>query len=334
MTAVRTTGRIAGAAALVWLPAGVLLTTWAAWSGRLPGRIATHWGASGRPDGFTGTTAFWASLLVVATVAALAGVAALWPGRRTTDRPAPTPAGAAAPRPGRRTTDRWALTAAGAVAGGAAGIWLTTATAALAGGTAEARLGWRFLWFLAGPAWGAVVWAVAGRTGDAGGAGAAATVTEPMALRPGERAGFTATLRLPMVLGVTAAAAVLVAPLAVTVAPALWPVLAVPVLGGLMLGQVRVTADRRGLRLTAGVLGVPVRRIPLADIVAATAAHIEPMTWGGWGYQVLPGRSALVLRAGPGLVLDLRDGRRFAVTLDDPRTPAALLTALRERTGR
>ena len=34
---------------------------------------------------------------------------------------------------------------------------------------------------------------------------------------------------------------------------------------------------------------------------------------------------------GPGLVLDLTDGRRFAVTVADPRTPAALLNALRHR---
>jgi hypothetical protein len=30
-------------------------------------------------------------------------------------------------------------------------------------------------------------------------------------------------------------------------------------------------------------------------------------------------------------VLHLADGRRFAVTLDDPETPAALLNALRAR---
>ena len=145
---------------------------------------------------------------------------------------------------------------------------------------------------------------------------------------PGERAVFATTLRSSLILGVTAAAAVLVAVLAATVAPPLWPLMAVPVLSGLLLGEVRVTADRRGVRLTAGLFGVPVRRIPLADITAARAGHIDPVAWGGWGYRVMPGRSALVLRAGPGLVLELRDGRRFAVTMDDPQTAAALLTAL------
>ena len=43
---------------------------------------------------------------------------------------------------------------------------------------------------------------------------------------------------------------------------------------------------------------------------------------------MLPGRSALVLRGGPGMVVDLVDGRRFAVTLDDPAEPVAILNAL------
>lgn len=49
----------------------------------------------------------------------------------------------------------------------------------------------------------------------------------------------------------------------------------------------------------------------------------------GWlGYRVAPGRSALVLHAGPGLVIERRNGNLFAVTLTDPETPAGLLTAL------
>jgi hypothetical protein len=46
---------------------------------------------------------------------------------------------------------------------------------------------------------------------------------------------------------------------------------------------------------------------------------------------VLPGRSAVVLHSGPAIVLELADGRRFAVTVDDPETPVALLDALRVR---
>ena len=38
-------------------------------------------------------------------------------------------------------------------------------------------------------------------------------------------------------------------------------------------------------------------------------------------------RAAVVLRAGPGLRLDLHDGKTFAITIDNPETPAQLLNA-------
>ena len=43
------------------------------------------------------------------------------------------------------------------------------------------------------------------------------------------------------------------------------------------------------------------------------------MEWGGWGYRWIPWAkaSAAVIRRGPGIALVLRDGRRFAVTVDD-----------------
>ena len=60
------------------------------------------------------------------------------------------------------------------------------------------------------------------------------------------------------------------------------------------------------------------------------------MEWGGWGYRgslALVKKAAIVLRAGPGLRLDLLNGRTFVVTIDDPQTPAALLSAETERLG-
>lgn len=94
--------------------------------------------------------------------------------------------------------------------------------------------------------------------------------------------------------------------------------------------SIRCTADVRGLRVC--LLGrVPIKRIRLDQMASVSAESIDPMQWGGWGYRVMPGRSALVLRSGPGLVVQMTDGRRFAVTLPDPDTPAALLNALRAR---
>ncbi|WP_328471617.1 DUF1648 domain-containing protein [Actinoplanes sp. NBC_00393] len=223
---------------------------------------------------------------------------------------------------------RFMLIAAGAVSGAAAGMWVATATATLAD-PGDPRLGWRLLYFGVGLAWGLVVRAAAGKSSRP--VLPVAPAVDPLDLGPTERAAYSTTLRSPMLAGVTLVSAAVVAVLAVTTESMLWLVAVVPLLAGLTFGRIRVSVDRRGLRLVAGLIGVPIKQIPLTDIAGAETAEIVPTEWGGWGYRVMPGRTALVLRGGPGLVLQLRDGRRFAVTLDDPRTPAALLTALLAR---
>lgn len=98
---------------------------------------------------------------------------------------------------------------------------------------------------------------------------------------------------------------------------------------GLVLQRAVVRIDASGFRLGFGPwLRV---RIPLADIRQAAPAQLSPMEWGGWGYRVRPGRRALILRGGPGLVLDLTNESRFAVTLDDPDQAAAVLNGLLAR---
>ena len=90
----------------------------------------------------------------------------------------------------------------------------------------------------------------------------------------------------------------------------------------------RVTVDARGLRITSGLLGIPLKRIAPAEIAAIEVTTLEPMQWGGWGYRVMPGRSAIILRRGPGLVITQHDDRQFAITLDDPEEPASTLLAM------
>ncbi|MFI5935262.1 DUF1648 domain-containing protein [Actinoplanes sp. NPDC051494] len=301
--------RLWTAVALVWLPVVVLGVAWPAWSGRLPSRIATHWGGSGQADGFSSATGFGVTLLLVAVAAAVAATVAV-PVTRN---------GAAA---------RFWLTTAGTTAGGAAGTGAAATLAALAD-PADPRLGWRIGLLLAGVAWGFVVLAAAGRPPRP--EPAPAVAVDVLDLGPTERAAYLTTLSSPLLAGVTLAAGIVVAVVAATVAPVLWPVLVLPVAAGVVFGRLRVSADRRGLRVVAGLAGIPVKRVALDDIASAEAAEIRPSQWGGWGYRVTPGASALVLRGGPGLVLVLRDGRRFAVTLDDPATPAALLNALLAR---
>ena len=153
----------------------------------------------------------------------------------------------------------------------------------------------------------------------------------PLDLSPTERAAYSTTQRAPLLLAVSVVAALVIAVVAAAGPVTLWPVVIVPVIAGLVLGRVRVTVDRRGVRLVAGLLTIPFKTVRLADIVRADAAEIDPLEWGGWGYRITPGRSALVLRKGPGLVLHLTNGHLVAITMDDPATPAALLMALRAR---
>lgn len=306
--------RVAAATFAVWVPAVVLLTTRAIWWSRLPETLPIHWSGLGRPDNFWTTTLTWTTLFALTVVAGvLAVIAAAVSGR--------DPA-----------TTRGLFGLAGGIAGLFAGIWLASVSATLASGNpAEARLGWRVLLIVAGLAWSAVVYAVAGAASAR--PAPPPSRSEGLGLAPGERAAWVTVLRSRLLVTVPIVAAVFVAVVAATINPFVWIVL--PLIAAMLalFAQVRVTVDHRGLRLVAGLLGLPFKRIRLAEITSASAQHIDPPRWGGWGYRVIPGRSALVLRSGPGLVIELRDGRLFAITLDDPGTPAALLASLREQDG-
>lgn len=94
-----------------------------------------------------------------------------------------------------------------------------------------------------------------------------------------------------------------------------------------------VRIDARGLEARS-ILGWPVFRLPAADVVSVEAASIAPLAeFGGWGLRWAPGRFGLVLRAGEGIVVRRRDGRIFAITVDDAETGAALLAAAAQAAG-
>ena len=97
------------------------------------------------------------------------------------------------------------------------------------------------------------------------------------------------------------------------------------------LSRYRVTADWRGLRVVSSLFHIPLKRLRLENIRAVDAANLFPKEWGGWGYRITPGRSAMILRKGPGLIVTLANAKQFAVTVDGPEVPAALLATLRDR---
>ncbi len=139
---------------------------------------------------------------------------------------------------------------------------------------------------------------------------------------PGERVSWVgrASVRWPLFLLGMGALVVLLVP-----AWGIW-------LGGLFLllalafMQVEANVNNDGLRVRLG--GIPVRRIPIDKISSARAVDLEPAEWGGWGWRASPNGSAIVLRRGDALELTFTSGRRFAVTVDDAATGAALVNGL------
>lgn len=110
----------------------------------------------------------------------------------------------------------------------------------------------------------------------------------------------------------------------------LWILL--PVVGlGLVFTQVEANVTNDGLKVRLG--GIPMRKIPIESVSSARAINLEPMEWGGWGWRVAPGRTAIVLRRGEALEVTFNDGRRFAITVDTPQEGAALLNGLVEISG-
>lgn len=290
----------------------------------MPGEMATHFGPGGVPDGFMSTG--WWPVAMVAIV--LVAVVAL--GLPQLSR--------AMPRNGRR-----GLLAVGWATAGLFGYLFPVTTLANAGlaDPAAARLEvWQVPVSLAAAAVaGLLGWLIAGPLppADEPSPAGAMAPDERLDLGSGERAAWSRSTGSAPFMGVLLAGAVVTAAALYygrPDGPILWPLLTLGVLAGLvviMLGSVRVTVDHRGLTVASRFVPALRRRVPVDRIESAEQREIRPMQYGGWGYRVLPGSTAVVLRGGEALVLRLRGGREFAVTVGDADTAAALLNTLVDR---
>ena len=101
----------------------------------------------------------------------------------------------------------------------------------------------------------------------------------------------------------------------------------------LLFSRVFVSINDAGLDVRLGG-GMRARRIALDDVQSALAIDLEPAAWGGWGWRVTSGASAIVLRRGDAIEVTFENGRRFAVTVDDAATGAALVNGLVARLAR
>ena len=341
------------------LVAACLVAVPTAFRDRLPDPMATHW--SGRtPDGsmsFTGgviaAVALWVALAALfILLESVGGRGADAAGVSGTAVPAgPADAGgsadgtgaAGASRGGGYRTRRWC----GAVLGGAGALF-----AALAVATVRANLdraSWHdarlTVWSVVLPLAAGVAFGVAGWWLDMATAPprpAPRQAGRPvMDLAPGERVAWTGQVSSPVMAVLAGAFAVIGVVCLVLSLTGPWAPPAGVTVGALvlccvgMMARIRVTADRRGLRVAFGPLGRPVRRVALERITTATAEDLRPMEVGGWGYRGLPGNAAIMLRGGPCLVVRYdNDRNRLVVSVDGADTAAAVLNSLRHHASR
>ncbi|WP_328787421.1 DUF1648 domain-containing protein [Streptomyces sp. NBC_00273] len=298
----------------VWaavITAVLIALPWAA-SGRLPERLATHWGAgSGGPDG---SMPLWAAAffpaLIWAVLVLLIVVLGRWRGGAT----------------------------AGLLSGG---VLLVGAQVSIVRANldhtdwrqADSVSAWVVGMVAAAAVAGLVEWVVIRR-------GRAATsrvvVSGPsMEIPAGERFVWLSRTTNPWLhwigalAGLVALAAVLAAVSGLVDVP--WSVVApFAVVSMAVLGcasvQARVT--EKGLSVAFGPLGWPVRRWSAQDIESARAESRTPGQVGGWGYRLSGLGTTVMLRSGECLVIHPRRGHEFAVSVDDAERGAALLNAL------
>ncbi|MFE1873405.1 DUF1648 domain-containing protein [Streptomyces sp. NPDC059496] len=298
----------------VWaavITAALIALPWAA-SGRLPERLATHWGAgSGGPDG---SMPLWAAAffpaLVWAVLVLLIVVLGRWRGGAT----------------------------AGLLSGG---VLLVGAQVSIVRANldhtdwrqADSVSAWVVGMVAAAAVAGLVEWVVIrrGRT-----ATSRVVVSGPsMEIPAGERFVWLSRTTNPWLhwigalAGLVALAAVLAAVSGLVDVP--WSVVApfaVVSVAVLACASVQARVTEKGLSVAFGPLGWPVRRWSAQDIESARAESRTPGQVGGWGYRLSGLGTTVMLRSGECLVIHPRRGHEFAVSVDDAERGAALLNAL------
>jgi hypothetical protein len=304
------------------LPLLFIVQTYRSWRGRLPDPMPSHWNASGQVDGTTSLSGMLTTAVVIAGVGVLLAVVAVVGGRFM------------------RWGARRVLLCTGAgVAGLGASLWWLTASLAL--DVADAHQArpptWHVLALLAGMVLPVVLAAVAlGRGPAARPATGRPPEDAPRAhLAAGQPAVWTevhypsapSLVVVAVTLAVGVVMAILINPWAASPAALAALVVALAL-------TIRLTVDDRGLHVGFGPWGWPRLTVPLAEIEYAEPTEVRPLEWGGWGYRMMPGGRAVVLRKGPGVRLALSENRRFVVSTRDPEALAGLVNTLVDRSVR
>ncbi|MFF4573549.1 DUF1648 domain-containing protein [Streptomyces sp. NPDC001410] len=299
---------------------------WAA-HGRLPDRLATHWGSGqDTPDG---SMPLWAASLFPALIW-LALTAIVFVAQRRAGDPA------------RSTMRAWtaaALLSGGILLGGAQASVVRANLDHTDWHQARQPTAWIIVTLTgAAVAAGVVGWLVNSRVA----ASVAPATQEPsgpvLEIPRGQRLVWFSRVTNPWlhllaaVAGLVAVAALVALVGGLATAGPLWALFAPFALTSLAVAgcaTVQARASERGLEVAFGPLGWPARRWPAEDIESARAENRTPAQVGGWGYRLSGLGTTVMLRSGECLVIRTRGkGREFAVSIDDAERGAALLNAL------
>lgn len=311
-----TTRRILAAVAGV-LPLAVVGVSWFLWQDKLPPELASHWSGSGEADGTMSTTAALGLAVLLTGIPAVVGlVAAAIPSLRP-------------------ALLRGIVGFAGVTSGMGAVTWILSAGLTLQAGSAgKAVLGWWLAALLASFLYGAVPYFLAPKPRFA------TTRHEArMPLGAQESGAYSRTITSKLLLWLPPALLLVTGLLFIPAfmdgdATSIWLGIGTMLASAIavsLIAHLQVTVDWRGLRIVSTFARITLKHIRLEDVAAVEVAELRPAEWGGWGYRVMPGRSAVIMGAGPGLIVTTTGGRQFAVTVGDPDTAASLLLALRDR---
>lgn len=303
------------AALVIALPFVAVGVTSRMWVPSLPGRVAFHWDASGQVDGTIDAGPLSLLALAASAAALAAGLIALgWPRLSASAR---------------RAAAFWTGSAAGVAGAG----WLVPAGLTLQAGSAgDAELGGWILALMASAFYGALPFLLLPAPKPQ-----RPEPVEPLELGEGESGAYSRTTSAPSLVAVAlaiAAAAVVTA--LVTARSGEWSggstigiaVMAFAVLAVASFAIVRVTVDWRGLRVVSLLARVPLLTVPLERVLHTEVAELRAADWGGLGRRSKPGGTAVLLRSGAGMLVTAEGGHRYAVSVDRPEAPAALLSAL------
>lgn len=281
-----------------------------------PEMLPSHFGARGQADDWSNTYNYWIAVTVVAALmTAMGAVAAQWVKNQY--------------------TAVWMLVGGAFLSAMTASIWITGLyIASKQPDPDQQRMGATLVVVLVGSlGWAGLSYLAHGRPHTDS---QLENTTAPVQLQPGQRVGSVQYVQSTLLtwLAVIATLSLLIPAVlmwnvdrAMAIIFFVMTVIVAALVG--MLARATVTADARGLRVITW-LGVPLARIPLAQIKTVRAQEIEPGQWGGWGLRWMPGGYAYVVRRGPGLVVEQMNGKLFAVTVDNPQKPAGVLLALKE----